>query len=536
MSFKVQQNANGGHHYKYQDLENQYYYSNNNNNKQVKQPIHGTTIHQGMNKTQQYHPFQGREVLSEITNINPQGLKQQTLNGKVKVTTIQQQVAHTNQGYSSTSSAPIQVNNNTNTYSNNQQQGTYSLFASSRLRPEDLLAPSLECSSSFGNSYEEELNFETRHDEPLNFDDFQCDEEEDEEMSTSNNQMIDEEEVLEEEEIQEEDEVDPCKLQEAAQREPSNLLPCMQPLYYFGDEQSKRNKKRSSQSLQTGTRLYEELNKIIFVTDFNDDVLNNFKLCEWKNRPDPEYMTQVQSDISPNMRCILVDWMNEVSLVYRLLPETLYLAVNITDRALSKIRISRSKLQAVGVTALFIASKYCEISPPELKDFVTIADDSYTKEEVLLIEKHILNAIDFELCVVHSYDFVEHFLMQTGYINDAIVKHLSYYICESQLQNYSTLNYKPSMIAICSIMVALYVLDYPFWTKEISDCCTVQDDSFVVKMNECLKLVFDYYVSLANGTLAYCSIKSKFSHSNFYEVGKVNRKLNQKPPQIGTNK
>jgi G2/mitotic-specific cyclin-B, other len=37
----------------------------------------------------------------------------------------------------------------------------------------------------------------------------------------------------------------------------------------------------------------------------------------------------------------------------------------------------------VGVTALLIASKYEEIYPPELKDFVFITDKAYTKEDVL---------------------------------------------------------------------------------------------------------------------------------------------------------
>lgn len=51
---------------------------------------------------------------------------------------------------------------------------------------------------------------------------------------------------------------------------------------------------------------------------------------------------------------------------------------------------SRQNLQLVGVTALFIASKYEELYPPEVKDFVYITDDTYTKHDVLQMEKHIL--------------------------------------------------------------------------------------------------------------------------------------------------
>lgn len=40
-----------------------------------------------------------------------------------------------------------------------------------------------------------------------------------------------------------------------------------------------------------------------------------------------------------------------------------------------------------------IASKYEEIYPPELKDFVFITDKAYTKEDVLQMEYLILDTL-----------------------------------------------------------------------------------------------------------------------------------------------
>lgn len=51
---------------------------------------------------------------------------------------------------------------------------------------------------------------------------------------------------------------------------------------------------------------------------------------------------------------------------------------------------SRSNLQLVGVAALFISSKYEELYPPDISDFVYITDDTYTKQQVIEMEKHIL--------------------------------------------------------------------------------------------------------------------------------------------------
>jgi len=48
------------------------------------------------------------------------------------------------------------------------------------------------------------------------------------------------------------------------------------------------------------------------------------------------------------MRTILVDWLIEVHLKFKLRPETLYLTVNLTDRFLERREVSRGKLQLVG--------------------------------------------------------------------------------------------------------------------------------------------------------------------------------------------
>ena len=86
------------------------------------------------------------------------------------------------------------------------------------------------------------------------------------------------------------------------------------------------------------------------------------------------------------MRAILIDWLIEVHYKFKLLPETLYLTVNLIDRYLEKCITHRSKLQLVGVTSMLIASKYEEIYAPEIRDFVYITDKAYSKEEILRME------------------------------------------------------------------------------------------------------------------------------------------------------
>lgn len=73
-----------------------------------------------------------------------------------------------------------------------------------------------------------------------------------------------------------------------------------------------------------------------------------------------------QPDINVKMRGILVDWLIEVHRKFELMPETLYLTINIVDRFLSEKAVSRRELQLVGISSMLIASKYEEIWAPEV--------------------------------------------------------------------------------------------------------------------------------------------------------------------------
>ena len=57
--------------------------------------------------------------------------------------------------------------------------------------------------------------------------------------------------------------------------------------------------------------------------------------------------------------------------------------------------INRRRLQLVGVTAMFIASKYEEMYSPDISDFVYITDNAYTKTEILQMELLIIKNLEF---------------------------------------------------------------------------------------------------------------------------------------------
>ena len=62
-----------------------------------------------------------------------------------------------------------------------------------------------------------------------------------------------------------------------------------------------------------------------------------------------------QPDVNEKMRAILIDWLIEVHFKFNLLPETLFITVNLIDRYLEIKGIKRQRLQLLGVTAMWVA-------------------------------------------------------------------------------------------------------------------------------------------------------------------------------------
>ena len=59
--------------------------------------------------------------------------------------------------------------------------------------------------------------------------------------------------------------------------------------------------------------------------------------------------------------------------------------------------IAQGEVQLVGVAALLIATKYEEIYPPTVKDFIYLSSNTYTKKQILQMEQNILFHLEFDI-------------------------------------------------------------------------------------------------------------------------------------------
>lgn len=200
------------------------------------------------------------------------------------------------------------------------------------------------------------------------------------------------------------------------------------------------------------------------VSDYVNDIYKYLRQLEETSKVRAKYLDGQL--INGKMRCILIDWLVQVHLRFTLLQETLYLTVAIIDRFLQvEKNVPRNKLQLVGVTAMFIASKYEEMYSPEIGDFSYITDKAYSKLEIRKMEVKILTKLQFNV----SYPLPLHFLRRNSKAGsvDAAQHTLAKYLMELGLPDYSMVHYKPSIVAAAALCLSLRLLDGNDWNDTL---------------------------------------------------------------------
>jgi cyclin A len=204
----------------------------------------------------------------------------------------------------------------------------------------------------------------------------------------------------------------------------------------------------------------------LFVGAYVGDIYAYLRTAELKHRPSTRYMDAVQVDINATMRGILVDWLVEVAEEYKLVPDTLFLSVAYIDRCLSAHVVQRAQLQLVGVTCMLIAAKYEEIYAPQVDEFCYITDNTYTREQVLAMERKVLDTLSFELTTPTAKSFLRRFLRAAE--ADQKAEFLACFLAELSLLDYAFLRFAPSAVAASCVLVAQWALRRPAWSPTLA--------------------------------------------------------------------
>ncbi|XP_008308114.1 G1/S-specific cyclin-E1 [Cynoglossus semilaevis] len=122
--------------------------------------------------------------------------------------------------------------------------------------------------------------------------------------------------------------------------------------------------------------------------------------------------------LQPKMRTVLLDWLMEVSEVYRLHRETYHLAQDYFDRFMATQRnVFKSTLQLIGITCLFIAAKVEEIYPPKIHQLAYVTDEACTEDEILSMEIIIMKELKWSLSPHTAISWLNVYL-QVAYLKE----------------------------------------------------------------------------------------------------------------------
>ncbi|GKU93518.1 hypothetical protein SLEP1_g7110 [Rubroshorea leprosula] len=251
------------------------------------------------------------------------------------------------------------------------------------------------------------------------------------------------------------------------------------------------------------------------VVEYVDDIYKFYKDSEGDDRGDDRVQNYIdlQPEINAKMRAILVDWLIEVHGKFELMPETLYLTINIVDRFLSKKVVSSRELQLVGIGAMLIACKYEEIWPPEVNDFVFISDNAYMRDQVLVMEKAILNKLEWYLTVPTPYVFLARYI-KASIPSDNEMENLVFFLAELGLMQYQAIVlHHPSLFAAAVVYAARCTLDKrPLWSETLKFHTGYSEEQLM----DCAKVLVKFHSTAAEGKLK--AVYRKFSGANHSAV------------------
>jgi len=191
--------------------------------------------------------------------------------------------------------------------------------------------------------------------------------------------------------------------------------------------------------------------------------------------------------ITPALRARMIDWMIEVLTNFKCDDQTFFLAVSLLDRYFKNKTDTReiSDLHIIGVTTMFIASKYEDIYPLKMKMvFEKIAHRKLAIEDIKGLELDILKAINYKIPAPTVLDFLRYYLQEVlsiGHVGKtsltaeekenvpkssntpAGLNHLIFkmamYLGKMSMHDYELSGRKPSLVGIGALYVALKIVE-----------------------------------------------------------------------------
>jgi len=222
------------------------------------------------------------------------------------------------------------------------------------------------------------------------------------------------------------------------------------------------------------------------IPEVDSGVIQNVRAADanYRTRINPLYPLH-QAHVTHKRRAVLIDWLMDVSRHYSLKRDSFHGGIQLLDRYLSLSSlpvITKSDLQLIGITSLWISTKLEESTLPSVNDFSHSTGEAFSADSIRAMERKILTALDFDvLPLPTAYDFVCYFLHQLAldgaapapnaptlfpknrsWMKETLVNpaHLKYImeLLDTALLDLDSLCFTPSKLAAASLTLCLDAL------------------------------------------------------------------------------
>ncbi|KAI9673806.1 MAG: G2/mitotic-specific cyclin [Trizodia sp. TS-e1964] len=262
----------------------------------------------------------------------------------------------------------------------------------------------------------------------------------------------------------------------------------------------------------------EDRDDPLMVAEYVVEIFEYLSVLEESTMPNHDYM-KYQTHLEWQMRGILIDWLIEVHSRFHLLPETLFLAVNIIDRFLSTKIVQLDRLQLVGVTAMFIASKYEEVISPHVANFCNVADNAFDEAQILSAERFILSAINYDLSYPNPMNFLRRISKADNY--DIQTRTLGKYLMEVSTLDHKLMGFFPSHVAAASMYLARLILERGKWDATITHYSGYSEE----EIQPVVKLMVNY---LSSPIIPHQAFFDKYASKKFLKASILTRQWAKK--------
>ncbi|KAI9706688.1 MAG: hypothetical protein M1836_003698 [Candelina mexicana] len=197
----------------------------------------------------------------------------------------------------------------------------------------------------------------------------------------------------------------------------------------------------------------------ITADEYQEDIIDCMEEMEAKTLPDVASI-ELQSEIQWYMRPYLLDFLIEAHGAFQLLPETLFLSINLLDRYCSKRVVYKKHYQLIGCASLLVAAKYGDNKNkvPTVLELKSMCCSLYHEGAFIDMEWHLLLTLEYVIGHPTVDSFLQLHLVDSP-CNEPVVEQMALYISEVAMYHKEFIGTPPSVIARSALTLAGLILD-----------------------------------------------------------------------------